>query len=152
RTRDRQVVGTMAHMSPEQAAGLATTAASDWYSVGVILYEVLTGQLPFLGPPQELMIAKRTQAPPSPDSLVEGLPADLVRLCVELLDRDPPRRPTGREIIARLSGQAQGSNEVSDPARPLPLIGRARHLKVLESAFCQRTRGRTQTLFVFGRT
>src|SRR5262249_49148888 len=35
-TRDRQVVGTLAHMSPEQAAGLAITAASDWYSVGVI--------------------------------------------------------------------------------------------------------------------
>ena len=152
RSRDRQVVGTLAHMSPEQAAGLAITTASDWYSVGVILYEVLTGQLPFLGSPQELMIAKRTQSPPSPAALVEALPADLVRLCVELLDRDPARRPTGREIIARLSGQAPGSRELSEPNRALPLIGRARHRKVLELAFGRRSRGRTQTVFVFGRT
>ncbi|HZW31346.1 MAG TPA: serine/threonine-protein kinase, partial [Isosphaeraceae bacterium] len=152
RSRDRQVVGTLAHMSPEQAAGLAITPASDWYSVGVILYEVLTGQLPFLGSPQELMIAKRTQSPPSPASLVEDLPADLVRLCVELLERDPVLRPPGREIIARLSGQAQGSRAVSQPNRVLPLIGRSRHLKVLETAFSQMSRGRSQTVFVFGRT
>jgi hypothetical protein len=152
RSRDRQVVGTLAHMSPEQAAGLTIATASDWYSVGVILYEALTGQLPFLGSPQELMIAKRTQVPPSPAALVAGLPTDLVQLCIELLDRDPTRRPSGREIIARLSGQAAAPGAVVEPNRSLPLIGRARHRRVLETAFGQRRRGRPQTVFVFGRT
>ncbi len=104
RTRDRQVVGTVAHMSPEQAAGLSIAAASDWYSVGVMLFEALTGRLPFVGPPQEVILAKQTRTPPSPSTLVEGLPEDLVRLCVALLDREPKGRPTGREIIAALTG------------------------------------------------
>ena len=117
RSRDRQIVGTVAHMSPEQAAGLAITPASDWYSVGVMLYEALTGRLPFVGSPQEVIVAKQTQAPPSPASLVEGLPEDLVRLCVDLLDRDPARRPTGREIIAILSGLVADSVDVPDSNR-----------------------------------
>src|SRR5262249_19214352 len=100
RSPDRQIVGTVAHMSPEQAAGLPIMTASDWCSVGVMLYEALTGRLPFTGSPQELIIAKRTQSPPSPSTLVAGLPDDLVRLALLLLDRDPARRPTGREIIA----------------------------------------------------
>jgi eukaryotic-like serine/threonine-protein kinase len=152
RTRDRQIVGTAAHMSPEQAAGLSITPSSDWYSVGVMLYEVLTGRLPFIGPPQEIIGAKQNQVPTSPSKLVEGLPEDLVRLCVELLDREPAKRPTGREIIARLTGLTPDAPEWPDPSRPLPLIGRARHLHVLDSAFTSLIGRRTQSIFVFGRT
>jgi serine/threonine protein kinase len=152
RTHDRQIVGTVAHMSPEQAAGLSITPASDWYSVGVMIYEAITGRLPFVGPPQELIVTKQTETPPSPSTIVAGLPEDLVRLCVELLDRDPAARPTGREIIGRLTGQAPEAPELPDPGRPMPLIGRARHLQVLDSAFTGLTRRRTQSIFVFGRT
>ena len=72
RTTDRQVVGTVAHMSPEQAAGLSIAAASDWYSVGVMLYEALTGRLPFAGPPQELILAKQTRCRPPRRSWSRG--------------------------------------------------------------------------------
>ena len=63
---DRQIVGTVGHMSPEQSAGKATTAASDWYSVGVMLYEAMTGRLPFTGSPEEVLAAKQTELPPGP--------------------------------------------------------------------------------------
>jgi eukaryotic-like serine/threonine-protein kinase len=152
RSADRQIVGTLAHMSPEQAAGLPITPASDWYSVGVMLFEVLTGELPFGGSPRELVIAKRTQAPPSPGSLVDGLAEDLVRLCVSLLDRDPARRPGGRAIIAMLRGQVADPADVPDANRELPLIGRSRHLRVLDGVFAGLSRGRTESIFVFGRT
>jgi hypothetical protein len=139
-------------MSPEQAAGLAITTASDWYSVGVMLYEALTGRLPFTGSPQELVIAKRTQTPPSPASLVTGLPEDLVRLCVELLDLAPASRPGGREIITRLRGQVSDGIVVPETTCERPLIGRAHHRQVLDTAFAGLSQGRTQSLFVFGRT
>ena len=62
---------------------------------GSCCYEAMTGRLPFGGSPDEVLIAKQTQSPPSPDSLVVGLPEDLVRLCVALLDRDPPETTDG---------------------------------------------------------
>jgi hypothetical protein len=98
------------------------------------------------------MIAKRTQDPPEPDSIAAELPEDLVRLCVELLDRDPVRRPVGREIITRLRGHVAGSIDMPEPNRPLPLIGRSRHLQVLDLVFSCLNQGQTEVVLVSGRT
>jgi serine/threonine protein kinase len=149
---DRQVVGTVAHMSPEQAAGLPINAPSDWYSVGVILYEALTGQLPFRGSPDEITLAKRFEPAPSPESVVEGLPSDLVRLCVRLLDRDPARRPRGREVIAGLLGRSGEAAAPPQHRSERPLIGRAPHRAVLDQAFSLVGRGKAVSVFVFGST
>jgi eukaryotic-like serine/threonine-protein kinase len=151
-TIDRQIVGTVGHMSPEQSAGKATTTASDWYSVGVILYEAMTGRLPFTGAPEEVLSAKQTDSPPAPDSLVSGLPEDLVQLCVALLDRDPATRPSGRDVIARLRGHGPALAEAPEAGRSFPLIGRSRHRQVLESLFASLGRHSTESIFVFGRT
>ena len=139
---ERQVVGTVGHMSPEQAGGEAVSTASDWYSVGVMLYEAMTGQLPFMGSQAEILAAKQKKTAPSPDGLVEDLPPDLLRLCVALLERDPTKRPTGREVVARLSGRVPEPIDEPDSARPLSLIGRARHRQVLDSLVARCTGGR----------
>ena len=149
---DRQIVGTVGHMSPEQSAGRSITAASDWYSVGVMLYEAMTGRLPFTGPADEVIVAKQMQSPAAPDALALGLPEDLVRLCTALLDRDPAKRPTGRDVIAQLRGEVPAAVDAPELSRPLPLIGRSRHRRVLEELFASLGRRATESIFVFGRT
>src|SRR5205085_1415558 len=75
-----------AYMAPEQVFGEDITAAADWYSVGVVvLYEALTGRLPFDGSPALLLQMKQSALPPPPGSLVRDLPDDLAQLCLELL-------------------------------------------------------------------
>ena len=117
-----------------------------------MLYEAMTGQLPFGGTQDEVLAAKKTQTPPSPAGLVDGLPPDLVRLCVSLLERDPAKRPSGRDVIAQLSGRLPEPCDEPEAARPFLLIGRARHRQVLESLVASLHRRKTVSLFVFGRT
>ncbi|HTM20268.1 MAG TPA: serine/threonine-protein kinase, partial [Kofleriaceae bacterium] len=86
-------IGTPPYMAPEQAGGAPATAASDWYGYGVMLYLALTGRLPFRGSRREVLAAKQERDPPPPSALVRGVPADLDRLCRDLLARDPAQRP-----------------------------------------------------------
>jgi hypothetical protein len=151
RNVERRVVGTVGHMSPEQARGRPVTAASDWYSVGVMLFEAMAGRLPFCGAPDDVIAAKLAEPAPRADSLVDGLPEDLVSLCTRLLDRNPKERPTGGEVITRLSGGAARPVEPAEPHRLVHLVGRARHRQVLAGLFAALGRGKSQSVFVFGR-
>lgn len=102
------VVGTPPYMSPEQTLGERATPASDWYSVGALLYTALTGHPPHQGSTAEVLRAKRHLDPLSPSTVAPGVPADLEALCLALLRRVPSERPDGDEVRARL-GMAAAS-------------------------------------------
>src|SRR5205814_185358 len=75
--------------------------ASDWYSVGLVLYEALTGTNPFAAAAESL--ATKWLAPPvPPNQLCAEIPSDLSRLCMELLASEPDARPRSEHIVLRL--------------------------------------------------
>ncbi|HSN24819.1 MAG TPA: protein kinase, partial [Kofleriaceae bacterium] len=107
---DERGAGTAAYMAPEQAFDGSITPAADWYSVGVVLFEALTGQLPHTGRTRyELMIRKQSEDAPAPRQLVASVPEDLDALCVDLLRRDPIDRLASPEIVARLAKPDPGA-------------------------------------------
>ncbi|MHB2021611.1 MAG: serine/threonine-protein kinase [Candidatus Xenobia bacterium] len=125
--RSRNVMGTPHYMAPEQATGQAVTAASDWYSVGVLMYECMTGELPYRGSLFEVLTAKVN--PPSEEVLaaLTGCPGDLAQLCKDLIRLEPATRPSGNEVMKRL-GNTLNMLPSSVPVLPR-LIGReASHL------------------------
>ncbi len=93
-TADGSVLGTPAYMAPEQAAGkrAAVGPASDQYSVGVMLYEVLTGRVPFRGNIQQILQKVVKDPPQSPRELNPQAPPDLEAVCLKALAKNPAHR------------------------------------------------------------
>ncbi|MDC0717579.1 serine/threonine-protein kinase [Nannocystis bainbridge] len=100
------LAGTAGYLAPELLAGAPPSPASDWFAVGVMLYEALSG--------------RRPRVPPGPTP-IDGAPADLLALCRDLLAENPAARPSGRDLLLRLGLDA--------PPTPSPVfVGRAGEL------------------------
>ena len=139
---DGGVSGTPAFMAPEQAAGDTPTAAADWYSFGVVMYLALTGQLPFSGVPEVVLMAKHDAEPTSPSELTEGIPNELEILCRALLRRKPEERPPANQVLRALGLQPTDPfrTEGADSSRDV-FVGRDGELKSLRDAFEAAARG-----------
>jgi two-component system sensor kinase len=145
------IVGTVAFMSPEQASGTAVTHSSDWYSVGIVLYQLLTGDVPFRGSPLEMLTDKQSKEPPPPSDLVDGVPDDLNQLCVDLLRRDPNLRPTAEQILNTLGSEDEAESEsASGGNEAIPLVGRERELALLVASYERTEQGQAVAALVHG--
>ncbi len=97
-------IGTPAYMSPEQARGDTTLGApSDLYSLGCLLHELLTGHAPFPGTGWQVLSQHLNDEPAPLSALRPGVPRELEQLVLELLDKDPARRPTAAATRTRLN-------------------------------------------------
>ncbi|NOK32634.1 serine/threonine protein kinase [Corallococcus exercitus] len=96
---DGSVLGTPDYMAPEQIRGGAVGPATDLYALGIMAFQMLTGARPFQGENVQVMFAHVEQAPPRLSSKVEGIPPEFDALVLQLLEKDPAKRPASAEVV-----------------------------------------------------
>jgi serine/threonine protein kinase len=109
-TRTGMILGTPSYMSPEQFDGRGVDELSDIYSLGVVLYELASGRLPFQAPtPVAVALAHKTEPPRSLRLLRGGVPAWFDRIVLQCLEKDPSRRfASASELAAALRHPHEG--------------------------------------------
>jgi hypothetical protein len=128
------VAGTPAYMAPERLLGATAAPSIDLYALGVMLFEMISGTLPFDSVSSLLAMQQARTAPPRLDTFVPDAPARYVELCAALLHRDPALRAKSREVLD-VFGHATRSLAPT-PARGEEMVGRS----VLQAAL----RGRAE--------
>ena len=105
-TTKQYAAGTPAYMAPEQLAGEAATVKSDLYALGLVLYELFTGQRPFsASSPQEQARLQRESTPTNPSTHIDGFDPAVERVILRCLRGDPKDRPaTALAVAAALPG------------------------------------------------
>ena len=103
RERQRVVWGSPHYFSPEQAQGEAPTPASDVYAIGIVMFEMLTGRLPFVGTDQqELAMAHIRETPPNPSDLNPNVTVHLDRILQKVLSKEPASRYRTADQLGRI--------------------------------------------------
>src|SRR5437762_7422512 len=101
-TQTGVMIGTPRYMSPEQCDGARLTPAADVYSLGIILYELLTGTTPFNGPtPLSVALQHSSKEPPRPSELRPGIPVALEAVVMHALAKSPAERPANAGAFRR---------------------------------------------------
>jgi serine/threonine-protein kinase len=129
-TETGSIMGTAQYLSPEQAQGHAVEASSDLYSIGIVLYELLTGRVPFDAEAAVTIALKHvSEAPTSPRQFNPAVPVELEQVVLWVLNKDPRDRPADADqLIAALeaarasilSGGETQNTAAMAPVAPLP--------------------------------
>ncbi|MCO4747228.1 MAG: protein kinase [Proteobacteria bacterium] len=133
-TQVGEVIGTVAYISPEQIVGDSVDSRADLYSLGAVLYLMLTGRRPFTARTLQGFLDKHLHKDPVPPVQVDPLvPAHLDEICLRLLRKDPADRYASAHHLLHVLGDVAGS-EVLEGWWPPRTVGRTSHKAVLRDA------------------
>jgi tetratricopeptide (TPR) repeat protein len=159
-TQPGMMVGTVTYMPPEQAMGGKVTAKADLYSLGAMLYEMVTGRPPFVGDDSVAIIGQHINTPPvSPTWHRADLPPALETLILQLLEKDSDKRPESAAVVlqaleaieaGKVEAKPSGEAPVENPLYRRIFVGREPELKQLQSAFDGAISGQGALMMVTG--
>jgi tetratricopeptide (TPR) repeat protein len=159
-TQAGMMVGTVTYMPPEQAMGGKVTAKVDLYSLGAMLYEMVTGRPPFVGDDSIAIIGQHINTPPvSPTWHRADLPPALETLILQLLEKDPEKRPESAAVVLQALEAIEAGKAMKEPPKETPtenplyrrvFVGREPELKQLQSAFDGAISGQGALMMVTG--
>jgi len=159
-TQSGMMVGTVTYMPPEQAMGGKVTAKADLYSLGAMLYEMATGRPPFVGDDSVAIIGQHINTPPvSPTWHRADLPPALETLILQLLEKDPEKRPESAAVVLQALETIEAGKVKAEPSKEAPaenplyrrvFVGREPELRQLKSAFDGAMSGQGALMMVMG--
>jgi len=161
-TQSGMMVGTFNYMPPEQAMGGEVTAKADLYSLGAMLYEMVTGRPPFVGDDAYGIIGQQINTPPvSPSWHRPEITPALEALILQLLEKDPQRRPASASHVYQVLESIEAGTIRQAPSQEAPtatgsplyrrvFVGREAELRQLQSAFDGAMSGQGSLVMVVG--
>ncbi|MDF1816450.1 MAG: protein kinase, partial [Verrucomicrobiales bacterium] len=146
------IVGTFPFMAPEIMEGLVHDVASDWYAFGVLLYQVLSGKLPFYGTYADITEQKISGVTPN---LPNWVPPEIKSICQGLINPSPDLRPSFGEVWRALGGDTHSmplSNSAFPHDLPITTIGREKEIGQLVAAYQESLKGVPALALVYGKS